>query len=64
VAASAEEIRERAARIANASGMDEEEAVEMLAIATGLSDGCLQEEDEDGCLLPRKLRRLADPREP
>jgi transposase len=59
---SIDEIRERAARIAEKTGMDEGEAREMLAIATGLSRGCLEEFDEDGRPLPPKPRRLA-PRE-
>ena len=52
-----DEIRERAALIAKETGMDELEAVEMLAIATGISDGCCEERDEAGRRLPRKPTR-------
>jgi hypothetical protein len=50
-------IRERAARIAADGIMDEAEALEMLAIANGLSEGCLIEKDEAGCPLPHVRHR-------
>jgi hypothetical protein len=63
MAVSSAEIRKRAALIAEETGMDEEEAVEMLAIATGYSQGCREELDEDGRPLPRKPRTLGHRRE-
>jgi hypothetical protein len=50
-------IRERAARIAKAGIMDEEEAVEMLAIANGIG-GCREEFDEAGVCCRRSRGRL------
>ena len=53
-------IEERAKAIAAAGIMPEPEALEMLAIATGLADGCCEEEDEDGHLIPRTPRTTPD----
>jgi hypothetical protein len=47
-----EEIRERAVLVARETGMDVKEAEEMLAIATGLAEGCESEDEGSESIAP------------
>ena len=58
---SVEEIRKRAKAAAEEYGIPEQRALEMLAIGTGLSDGCLIVRDTMGRPIKRPRRPMPDP---